>query len=459
MSTDRPLRGMLSLDEVEGFVEQREIDTVLVVFADLNGRWLGKRVTGHFFVDEVAHHGIEACDYLIATDVEMNIVPGYRFANWDMGYGDMVVKPDFATMRRIPWLEKTALVIGDLVDHHGGPIEVSPRQILKTQLARAAKLGLTVKAGAEIEFFLFDESYEQARALGYRDLHPTSTGVQDYHILQTTKDEHLIRAIRNGLDDAGVPIECSKGEAGFGQHEVNLRYAEALESADRLALYKNGAKEIAALAGRSISFMAKWTMDDVGSSFHVHSSLWSTDDQPVDAGDGRHGLSELFASYVAGMVETAREFAFLFAPTINSYKRFQPGSWAPTAVAWGTDNRTCGLRLVGHGPSVRVETRIPGADANPYLCLAGVIAGGLHGIDNSMTLPEPFIGNAYHATDVPRIPRTLVEAIELLESSTAAKAAFGDDVHHHLLNTAKQEWAAFNRTVTDWERMRYFERG
>ena len=454
------LPGQLEIEQLQSMVQLDEVDTVLVVFPDLAGSWKGKRMTGKFFMDDTVHHGIEACNYLIATDVEMNVLPGYTFANWQAGYGDMKCVPDMATLRIVPWLEKTALVICDLLDEHDMPVEVSPRQILKRQLARAAKLGFTVKCGAELEFFLFKESYEVAAAKGYRDLTPDSNTIQDYHILQTTKDEHLIRAIRNGMEGAGVPIECSKGEAGFAQHEINLRYAEALEMADRLTIYKNGAKEIAALAGRAITFMAKYSMNDVGSSCHVHSSIWDTaTDHSVTADTaGTYGMSVPFQSYLAGMLSTAREFSWLFAPTVNSYKRYQPGSWAPTAVAWGSDNRTCGLRLVGHGSGMRVETRIPGADANPYLAFAAVIAGGLHGIESGLTLEQPFIGNAYESTSVARIPWNIVEAIELLEGSQVAKDSFGALAHSHMVTTAKHEWSYFNKTVTDWELRRNFER-
>lgn len=464
MSTDqhrvRPIRGLVGVEELSDAVDRDEIDTVLVVFPDLAGSWKGKRMTGHFFVDDTLHHGIEACNYLIATDVEMNVLPGYRYANWEAGYGDMRCVPDLGTLRLVPWLHKTAMVICDIVDEYDAPVEVSPRHVLKRQLEKAAKLGYTVKTGAELEFFLFRDSFEDAARKRYRDLTPDSNTIQDYHILQTTKDEHLIRAIRNGMDAAGVPIECSKGEAGFAQHEINLRYAEALEMADRLSIYKNGAKEIASLAGRAITFMAKYSMDDVGSSCHVHSSIWDrTTDQSVVAGnDGPHGMSKTFSHYLAGNLATSREFAWLFAPTVNSYKRYQPGSWAPTAVAWGTDNRTCGFRMVGHGQSMRVETRVPGADANPYLAFAAVIAGGLHGMENQLELGPVFEGNAYESKTVERIPWNIVEAIEALEGSATAKSAFGDDVHHHLLTTAKHEWSQFNKTVTDWELRRNFER-
>ncbi len=462
MSTDhssRPLPGLLSVEDLTREIEMDNIDTVLVVFPDLAGSWKGKRMVGRFFLDDTLGHGIEACNYLIATDVEMNVLPNYRFANWQAGYGDMRCVPDLKTLRRVPWLEKTALVICDLVDDNG-PIAVSPRQILKDQLGRAAKLGYSVKMGAELEFFLFKESFEAAAGKGYRDLRPDSDTIQDYHILQTTKDEHIIRAIRNGMEGAAVPIECSKGEAGFAQHEINLRYTEALEMADRLAIYKNGAKEIAALAGRAITFMAKYTMDDVGSSCHIHSSIWeSATDRSVTAdANAAHGMSPKFQSYLAGMLSTAREFSWLFAPTVNSYKRYQPGSWAPTAVAWGSDNRTCGMRLVGHGAAMRVESRIPGADANPYLAFAAVIAGGLHGIERELTLEAPFEGNAYESATVPRIPWNIVEAIDLLKRSDVAKSAFGEEVVHHLVTTAEHEWSQFNKAVTDWELRRNFER-
>lgn len=458
MASAPPSRPHLSVDELRDGVERGTIDTVLVVFPDLAGSWKGKRMSGKFFVDDTLGHGIEACNYLIATDVEMNVLPNYRFANWEAGYGDMRCVPDLQTMRLIPWLEKTALVICDLEDDDG-PIAVSPRQILKRQLDRAAKAGYIVKMGAELEFFLFKESFEEAAAKDYANLTPDSNTIQDYHILQTTKDEHIIRAIRNGMEGAGVPIECSKGEAGFAQHEINLRYTEALEMADRLAIYKNGAKEIAALSGRAITFMAKYTMSDVGSSCHIHTSLWDSEtDTPSAPGEGPHHLSPAFASYLAGMIATAREMSWMFAPTVNSYKRYQPGSWAPTAVAWGRDNRTCGLRLVGHGGGTRVESRIPGADANPYLAFAAVIAGGLHGIEQGLSLEDPFVGNAYESKEVARIPWNIVEAIELLDQSVVAKSAFGDDVHHHMVTTARHEWMQFNKAVTDWELRRNFER-
>ena len=431
----------MELGQLEAGVRNGDVDTVLVVFPDLQGRLMGKRVTGHFFVDEVAHEGIHACNYLLAVDVEMNPLAGYRFASWDQGYGDVKAVPDLATLRPVPWLEKTALVVCDLVDEDGEPVEVSPRQVLRRQVERAAARGLAVDIGAELEFFLFKDSYEEAAAKGYSGLVPHAPYNEDYHVLQTTKDEYLIRQIRNGMDAAGVEVEFSKGEAAAGQHEINLRYAEALEMADRHTIYKNGAKEIAALNGRSITFMAKWSMAEVGSSCHLHSSVRGAGEETA-----RHWLG--------GLMATARELAWCFAPYVNSYKRYQPGSWAPTAIVWGRDNRTCGFRLV---PG-RVESRIPGADANPYIAYAATIAGGLHGIEHAIEPPPEHEGNAYEATGVPRVPSTIVEAIEGLEASTVAVEAFGKDVHEHLLNTARQEWEASNRVVTDWELARNFER-
>jgi glutamine synthetase len=453
--------GIITTAALHQMVVDDAVDTVLVCFPDLQGRLMGKRVTGRYFCDNVLEGTIEVCDYLLAVDVDMTPQPGYTFASWDTGYGDMSAVPDLATLRLVPWIPKTALVICDLVAEGGTePVEVSPRQILRRQLARAAAHGLTVNIGAELEFFLFRDTFEEARAAGYKGLRPHSDWIEDYHILQTTRDEYLIRQIRNGMDAAGVPVEFSKGEAGHGQHEINLVYAEALEMADRHAIYKNGAKEIAAANDRSLTFMAKWSMDDVGSSCHIHSSVWADGGATSLAeveGDAR-ALSPTVRSWLGGLVAASRELTWLFAPTVNSYKRFQPDSWAPTAIAWGDDNRTCGLRVVGHGAHRRVESRIPGADVNPYLAYAGVIAAGLHGIENELDPGPAFEGNAYEATDVPRIPSTLVEAIDLFDASAIARAAFGAEVHHHLLNTARQEWLASNRTVTDWELVRGFER-
>lgn len=453
---------MLDLAALEGLVDGGEIDTVLVVFPDLQGRLMGKRVMGRFFCDEVARHGTENCTYLLAVDVDMTPLPGYRYANWEQGYGDFRAVPDLATLRLVPWLERTALVICDLVEPETGePVDVSPRQILRRQIARAADAGFAVKCGSEVEFFLFRESYEAAAAKGYQSLTPHADYIEDYHILQTTKDEYLIRQIRNGMDAGGVPVEFSKGEAGSGQHEINLRYADALTMADRHTVYKNGAKEIAALSGRSITFMAKYDMAEVGSSCHVHTSLWSPDGtEPRTFSTGAdHHLADEFRWFLGGMLATAVDLSWCFAPYVNSYKRYQPESWAPTAVAWARDNRTVGFRLVGHDPgSLRIESRVPGADVNPYLAFAATIAGGLWGIEHRVEPPPPHVGNGYAATDVPRLPTTIVEAIAALEASEVARDAFGPEVHHHLVNTARQEWLSFTRTVTDWELRRNFER-
>jgi glutamine synthetase len=421
---------------------------------------MGKRVTGHFFLDHVAAHGVEACTYLLAVDVDMTVLPGFRYANWDTGYGDFVCRPDLATLRLVPWISKTALVVCDLLSEDTGePVEVSPRRILQRQVERARAMGYSVKVGTELEFFLFRDSYEEAAAKGYRNLTPQNHYILDYHILQTTKDEYLIRQIRNGMDAAGIPVEFSKGEAEAGQHEINLRYADAVEMADRHTIYKNGAKEIAALNGQSISFMAKYDFDRVGSSCHVHSSVWDAagerslmwdDDTP-------HHLSPVFRGWLGGILATAQELAWCSAPFVNSYKRWQPGSWAPTAVGWGRDNRTLGFRVVSRGQGYRVESRVPGADCNPYLAIAALIAGGLHGIEHGIEPPEPYVGNGYEAPDLPRLPATLVEALHAWEGSDVARRAFGDEVHQHLANLARQEWIAFASTVTDWELRRGFE--
>ncbi|HEY5011850.1 MAG TPA: glutamine synthetase family protein [Acidimicrobiia bacterium] len=456
------VNGMLNAAQLEERARSGDIDTILVVFPDLQGRLLGKRVTGHFWCEQMrAGAGeIHACNYLLAVDSEMNVLSGYEFANWDKGYGDFALRADLTTIREIPWLPRTALVICDLFDEATGePIEVSPRRILQRQVERARALGYSVMMASELEFFLFKESLDEAAAKGYADLTPHSQVIEDYHILQTTRDEYLIRDIRNGMDGAGVPVEFSKGEAGKGQHEINLVYGDAVTMADRHAIYKNGAKEIAGQHGRSITFMAKYSMDEVGSSCHVHSSVWDADATKSlmwsDADE--HHFSPVFRGWLGGSIAAGRELAWMFAPTVNSFKRYQPESWAPTALAWGHDNRTCGYRIVGHGASYRLESRIPGADANPYLAFAATIAAGLHGITNKIEPPPRFDGNAYVAPDVDRVPWNIVEAIDAFRTSPIAIEAFGADVHAHLLNTAEQEWLMFNRAVTDWERRRNFD--
>ena len=457
-------QGTLDAKQLEELAKEGEVDTVLCMFTDLQGRFMGKRVVPHFFLEEIlGEEGLHACLYLLAIDMEMEPLPGYRYASWETGYGDFRMIPDMATLRWCPWLEKTVMVICDVADEETRePVEVAPRQILRRQMERAAAAGYTIKAGSELEFYLFKDSYDDLGERGYRDMHPTSTYIMDYHMLQTTKDEWVIRQIRNGMLGAGIPIEFSKGEFGKGQHEINFTYADALTTADYHALYKHGVKEICAANGVSATFMAKWTMAEAGSSCHVHSSVWDEDGNTSMMWDesGPHHLSETFRHYLGGLMATTRELSWMFAPFVNSYKRYQLGSWAPTAILWSRDNRTVGYRVVGEHKGFRVESRLPGADMNPYLGLAATIAGGLHGIQNRIEAPEIFQGNGYEAKDVPRVPTSLHEATDALRGSEVAREAFGDFVFEHLLNTAEQEQIIFDNTVvTDWELMRYFERG
>jgi glutamine synthetase len=466
--------------ELRDAIHRGDIDTVVMAFPDLQGRLVGKRTSGTFFLQQVEEHGTENCDYLIATDFDDVAVPGYKFASYDLGYGDMVARADFGTIRFTPWVPKTALIFCDVFSvKTGEPIAVAPRQILRDQVAAAQRMNLEPMIGSEIEFYLFRDSYDQLHDKGYRNLLPHSPFMEDYQIVQTTRDEYVVGEIRRGLEAAAIPVEFSKGEAGRGQHEINLSYTRALEMADRNTVYKTAAKEIAAGLGRSVTFMAKYDFAETGSSCHVHSSLWHLSEGAVrgsafDAGHGdgardgapSHGvaghgtpaMTDHFRMYLAGQLAAARDFSILWAPTVNSYKRFQPGSWAPTAVAWGVDNRTLGYRVVGHGASTRVECRIPGADANSYLAFAGTIAAGLYGIRHRLQLDDAYLGNGYEAKDLPRIPTTLAEAADLWEQSAIARECFGDDVHHHLLTMARHEWSSFQQTVTDWERVRYFER-
>jgi len=454
-------RAQVTREQLTEKIRSGEIDTVLMVFPDLQGRLVGKRTTGRFFLDAVADDGTENCDYLIACDMDNNPVDGYRFASYAQGYGDMLARADWDTVRITPWVDRTAMIMCDLYDVETGElIEVAPRTILRRQVEAAAALGFLPMVASEIEFYLFKDTYDEAHDKGYRDLRPHSPWLEDYHILQTTKDEYILGQLRRGLEAAGVPVEFSKGEAGRGQHEINLDYTTAVEMADRNSVYKTAAKEIAHLNGRSVSFMAKYDFNDTGSSCHIHSSLWSLDGSTAvfDDHHGPHGMSTVFQHYLAGLIATSREFSLLWAPTINSYKRFQLGSWAPTGIGWGIDNRTLGYRKVGHGKGTRVECRIPGSDANSYFAFAGTLAGGLYGIKHELPLGEPFSGNGYEAPGIDRIPWNLPDAIALWEGSTVARECFGDDVHHHILTMAKAEWQAFNQTVTDWELRRYWER-
>ncbi|MBX9981750.1 glutamine synthetase [Mycobacterium gordonae] len=422
----------------------------------MQGRLAGKRVAGRFFVDEVAVHGAECCSYLVAVDVELNTVPGYAMSNWETGYGDMVMMPDLSTLRLVPWLPGTALVIADLSWADGSPVAVSPRAILRRQLDRLAQRGLIADVATELEFIMFDQSYRAAWAGGYRELTPASDYNIDYAVMASSRMEPLLRDIRLGMQGAGLRVESVKGECNNGQQEIGFRYDEALVTCDNHAIYKNGAKEIADQHGKSLTFMAKYDERE-GNSCHIHLSLRGTDDSATFA-DGSGGMSPTFRNFVAGLLATVRELTLFFAPNINSYKRFADGSFAPTAVAWGLDNRTCALRVVGRGRSIRVECRIPGGDVNQYLAVAALIAGGLYGIDQDLELGEPYAGNAYDAQDVERLPGTLGEAAALFGESALAREAFGDDVVRHYLNNARVELSAFNAAVTDWERIRGFER-
>jgi glutamine synthetase len=441
----------MTLEELRDAVDQGSVDTVLLVIADMEGRLQGKRLTAAHFMDEVAEHGAEGCNYLLAVDVDMNTVDGYAMSGWDKGYGDFVMKPDFGTLRPIPWHDGTVMLIADLEWEDGSEVVASPRQILKRQLARLAERGWTAMAGTELEFILFRDSYEEAWRKGYRDLEPANQYNVDYSMLGTARVEPLLRRIRNSMMGAGMRVENSKGECNFGQHEINFRYSNALTTADDHAIYKGGAKEIAAQDGMAITFIAKFDERE-GNSCHIHCSLADADGKSVFAAD-----EGLFHSFVAGQLAALRELTLLYAPHVNSYKRFAVGSFAPTAVAWGHDNRTCSMRVVGHGEGLRVESRLAGADVNPYLALAGMIAAGLHGIDNGLELEPPFEGNAYES-DKPRVPSNIYEARDLFAGSDVARDAFGQEMVDHYLNRARVEIEAHESAVTDWERVRGFER-
>lgn len=448
--------GTLTAAELDAAIDSGEIDTVIVAFPDAQGRLVGKRVSGRFWQDTVLPHGAEACNYLLSVDVDVNTVEGYTMSSWEKGYGDMTLVPDLATLRGLPWQPGTALVMADLGWEGGDAVVQAPRSILDTQRARLAERGLTAFAGTELEFLVFDDGFREAWAKRYQGLRASTDYNVDYNLLATTRLEPLLRDIRLGMDGAGMYCEGVKGECNDGQQEISFRYAEVLETADNHTIYKNGAKEIADRHGKSLTFMAKFDQRE-GNSCHIHLSVRGADGEPVMAGDGEHGFSPLMGHWIAGVLATLREFTLLYAPTINSYKRYAKGSFAPTGVAWGVDNRTCALRVVGHGASLRVENRVPGGDVNPYLAIAAIIAGGLHGIENELPLPAPLTGNAYDS-DVAHLPTTLREAAALFEKSDIARAAFGDDVVSHYLNQARIEVEAYDAAVTDWERIRGFER-
>jgi glutamine synthetase len=446
----------MPVDQLRIAVDAGEIDTVVVAVVDMQGRLQGKRFDAHHFLAEVLEHGTEACNYLLAVDVEMNTVDGYAISSWERGYGDFVMAHDLGTLRRLPWQPGTALLLADIQWLDGTPVVESPRQILRRQLDRLAERGWTAYVGTELEFIAFEDSFEQAWDKRYSGLVPVNQYNLDYSVLGTSRVEPLLRAIRLGMRGAGMQVESAKGECNPGQQEIAFRYADALTTCDNHSIYKTGAKEIAALQGHSLTFMAKYNERE-GNSCHIHLSLRTREGEPVFAGDGPYGTSQVFDQFVAGQLAALRELSVCFAPNINSYKRYQAGSFAPTAVRWGLDNRTCAVRAVGHGATLRFENRVPGGDVNPYLAVAGMIAAGLHGIESDLPAVEPFEGNAYLA-DAERVPATLREALQLWEHSTIAKAAFGDDVVAHYANAARVEVAAFDAAVTDWERIRNFER-
>ena len=453
--------GMLTLKDLEKAVGAGEIDTVIVCFPDMQGRLVGKRFQAEYFL-EGAHQETHGCDYLLANDIDMEPVPGYAVANWERGYGDFVMKPDLATLRLIPWLPATALVLCDVVDHqHHNPLSHSPRAILRNQVARLAAMGMSAYFASELEFYLFDETYESVEQKGWRDLKTTGTYIQDYHVFQTTKEEEVMRAMRRGLQGAGIPVENSKGEWGPGQEEINVRYADALTMADWHVILKNGCKEIALSFDKAITFMAKWRYDLAGSSSHIHCSLWDAAGKTPLFLDpkAQHGMSPLMHNYVAGQLTYAREITWFLAPYVNSYKRFQAGTFAPTKAVWSLDNRTAGFRLCGaDSKGIRIECRMGGADLNPYLAFAALLAAGLTGIEQKLALESAYVGDAYQGKALREVPKTLREATELMKGSKMLRATFGDDVIDHYVHTAEWEQFEYDRRITDWELKRGFER-
>jgi glutamine synthetase len=446
----------LTVERLRDLAEDGTVDTVLVAMTDMQGRLQGKRCHVRFFLDEVVQHNAEACNYLLAVDVDMNTVDGYAMSSWERGYGDFVLRPDLSTLRLLPWHDGTALVLCDVEWEDGSPVVASPRQVLRRQLDRLAERDLVAYVGTELELIVFRDTYESAWSAGYQGLQPANQYNVDYSLTGTARVEQLLRRIRNGMAGSGLYVESAKGECNLGQHEIAFRYADALTTCDNHVLYKAGAKEIAAQEGMSLTFMAKYDERE-GNSCHIHLSLRSAGGDPVLAGEGEHGFSPLMEHFLAGQLACLHELTLLAAPNINSYKRFAEGSFAPTAIAWGNDNRTCALRVVGHGDSLRVESRVPGGDVNPYLAVAAMVAAGLHGIDDELPLDPAFVGNAYES-DKPRIPATLRDAAAAFAESKLAVSVLGDDVVQHYLNAARVEQAAFDAAVTDWERRRGFER-
>jgi glutamine synthetase len=441
----------LNLDELRRQVDSGQIDTVLLALTDMQGRLQGKRFTARHFLEEIAEHGAEGCNYLLAVDVEMNTVEGYEMSSWERGYGDFAMRPDLDTLRPVPWQEGTAMCLADLAWEDGSDVAASPRQVLRGQIARLDERGWSANAGTELEMLVFRDSYESAWHKAYRELEPANLYNVDYSLLGTARVEPLIRRIRNCMEQAGLAVENSKGECNLGQHEINFRYADALRTADDHVIYKNAAKEIAAQEEMAISFIAKFNERE-GSSCHIHFSLADADGMLFARDRG------VFESFLAGQLACLRELTLLLAPNINSYKRYAEGSFAPTTIAWAQDNRTCALRVVGHGEALRFENRAGGSDLNPYMAVSALIAAGLHGVDQQLELEPEYKGNAYLAIDKPRLPGTLREARDLFADSPVARAAFGDEVVRHYVNAADVELAAFESAVTDWERFRGFER-
>jgi glutamine synthetase len=448
----------LSIEELTAAIQSGAIDTVVVAMTDMQGRLTGKRIHGEHFLNEVLKHGTEGCNYLLAVDVDMNTVQGYEMSSWERGYSDFELAPDFNTLRLIPWQEGAALVLADVqwLDH--SPVVASPRQILRKQIANLEKAGMQAMCGTELEFVVYKDSYEEAWNKAYRDLTPVNQYNVDYSILGGSRIEPLLREIRLGMAGAGMTVESVKGECNLGQHEIAFKYSDALSNCDQHVIYKNGAKEIAAEAGYALTFMAK-PNEREGNSSHIHLSFRGLNGELVmtDEADKEHGMSDLGRQFIAGQLAHMRELSILFAPNINSYKRYVPGSFAPTAIRWGRDNRTCAFRRVGRGAGLRLENRIPGGDVNPYLAVAGIIAAGLDGITKKMKLEPAFTGNAY-VSDSPRVPSTMNEALDLWEKSAWVKETFGDEVQAHYANMARVEIAAYGKAVTDWELFRNFER-
>lgn len=455
------LTGLLTVEELEGQMRAGAIDTVLVVFSDHYGRFMGKRFDADFFLESVTQNGADACNYLLTVDMEMDPVPGYTLTSWERGYGDLHLKPDLATLRVAAWLDRSALVICDVSDHDTHhPLPQAPRTILRRQLERAAALGYTAMGASELEYYVFENSYREAFEKSYHDLRAAGWYREDYHMLQGSRTEPFHADVRRALKASGVPVETSKGEWGCGQHELNIRYCDVLDMADRHVIYKQCLKEVADRKGMSVSFMAKIDQAQAGSSCHLHLSLWRNG-QAAFPGTQRLGplsCSDTFRHFLAGWMAHANELMVCYAPTVNSYKRYQSASWAPTRLAWSYDNRTAGFRIVGNGASLRIECRIPGADCNPYLAFAAALASGLDGIERKLEPPPPFTGDMYAAADLPRVPATLGEASVLFDNSAFAAEAFGAEMVEHYRHFFRKEQEAYDAAVTDWERQRYFER-